>query len=108
MLLRWEHIPESQGFVSSSGNQSLAIRTCCQVQHSVGVSCQCCHSLHAGVLPHIDLVLAITMGGHELVDVLGEHQVANLTASLNGLQWLQLQGVPELDGPVLSSTSRSE
>ena len=48
------------------------------------------------------------MRGHEFVDVLREHQVANLTASLNGLKRLQLQGVPELDCSVLRSSSRGQ
>ena len=52
------------------------------------MACQSRHSLHARVFPDIDLILTVAMRGHELVDVLGEHQVANLTASLNGLKRL--------------------
>lgn len=108
VLLRWEHVPESQCLISCACDQRLAIRTCCQVQHSVGVSGQGCHSLHARVLPNVDLVLTIAVGGNELVHILGEHQVAHLTAGLNGLERFKLQGVPELDGPVLGATTGSE
>ena len=69
------------------------------------MSCQRGHSLHARVFPHIDLVLTVAVSGNELVHILGEHQVTHLTPSLNGLEWLKLECVPELDRSVLGSTS---
>ena len=48
------------------------------------------------------------MRGDELVDVFGEHQVADLTASLDGPEVLELDSVPELDGAVLGATTGSQ
>ena len=108
ILFGWENIPESQGLVSRSCDQCLAIRTRRQIQHSVRVSGQSRHSFHARVFPYVDLILAVAMSGHEFIHVLGEHQVANLTASLNGLERLQLQGIPELNRSVLGSSARGK
>lgn len=41
----------------------------------------------------------------ELVDVFGEHQVADLTTSLDGSEILELDSVPEFDRAVLSATA---
>jgi len=60
---------------------------------------------HGWILPNIDLILAVTMCGHDLVCVLGEHQIAHLTASLNRVEELELASVPELDGSILGTTT---
>lgn len=44
--------------------------------------------LHRGVAPDVDLVLAVAMGRYKLVDVLCEHEVANLAAGLYRLDVL--------------------
>ena len=72
------------------------------------MSSQSRHSFHARVFPYVDLVLTVAVSGHEFIHVLGEHQVAYLTASLNGLERLELEGIPELDRSVLSSSARGE
>lgn len=43
---------------------------------------QCRYLLHRRVAPNIDLVLAISVCRNQLVDVLGEHEIADLTSSL--------------------------
>ena len=48
------------------------------------------------------------MCAHELVDVFSEHQVTDLATSLNRLQVLELDSVPELDGSVLSAAACRE
>ena len=45
------------------------------------------------------------MCGHKLIHILGEHEVADLTASLDGVEHLQFARVPKLDGPVLGATT---
>ena len=69
---------------------------------------QSCNLLHRRVFPHVYLVLAIAVCGDQLVDVLGEHEVADLAASLDRLQVLQFNRIPELDGAVLGSTSSGQ
>ena len=63
---------------------------------------------HGGVTPNIDPVLAITMRGDKLVDVTGEHEVADLALGVDRPKHLQLLCVPELYGAVLGSTARDE
>ena len=82
-LLGREHIPEPKCFVSCACDQSLTVRTRCKVQDPVRVASEGCHALHTGVLPDVDGVLAVSMGGNKLIDVFGKHQIANLTASLD-------------------------
>ena len=64
--------------------------------------------LHTGITPNIYLILAIAVCAHELVDVFSEHQVTDLATSLNRLQVLELDSVPELDGSVLSAAACRE
>ena len=44
---------------------------------------QCRNLLHLWVTPNIYLVLAISVCGHEFVDVLGEHEIADLATGLD-------------------------
>lgn len=60
---------------------------------------------HCWILPNIDLILAISMSGHNLIRVLGEHQITHLTACLNRVEQLELASVPELDGSILCTTT---
>ena len=61
--------------------------------------------LHGGVAPNVDLVLAVAVGRYKLVDILCEHKVANLATSLDRLDVLKLNGVPELNSSVLCTTA---
>lgn len=74
----WEHAPEAQGLIPCPCHNGLSVRCHSQVQHSVGVSGQGGKLGHAGVLPHIDLVLAVAVGRHQLIHVLGPGQLADL------------------------------
>ena len=105
MLLRWEHIPEAERLIASTCYQSLAIWARCEVENTVGVACQCSDLLHRRVAPNIDLVLTIAMCRNELIDILSEHQIADLATGLDRLKVLQLNRVPEFNGTILGASS---
>ena len=46
LLLRWEHIPESESLVAGSSHQGLTIWARCKVEHTVRVACQSGQLLH--------------------------------------------------------------
>eukprot|EP00350_Pseudokeronopsis_sp_OXSARD2_P001166 CAMPEP_0170556050 /NCGR_PEP_ID=MMETSP0211-20121228/15337_1 /TAXON_ID=311385 /ORGANISM="Pseudokeronopsis sp., Strain OXSARD2" /LENGTH=54 /DNA_ID=CAMNT_0010866147 /DNA_START=255 /DNA_END=416 /DNA_ORIENTATION=+ len=45
------------------------------------------------------------MGAHKFIHILGEKQVADLRTCFNGADLLHLQGIPEADASVCSSSS---
>ena len=69
------------------------------------MSRQSLNLLHAGVLPQNDLVQTIAVRAHNLMSCLGEHQIANLRASVDCVKRLQSVCVPEADVTVSSSSS---
>ena len=69
---------------------------------------QCRNLLHRRVTPNIYLVLAVSVGGHELVDIFREHQIADLAPGLDRLEVLQLDSVPELDSAILGASARGQ
>lgn len=69
------------------------------------MACQRCDLLHGGVPPHVDLVLAVAVGGYELINIFGKHEIADLAACLDRPQVLQLDRIPELYSSVLRATA---
>ena len=69
------------------------------------MSRQSLNLLHAGVLPQNDLIKTIAVRANNLVSCLGEHQIANLRASVDSVKRLQGMCVPEADMTVCSSSS---
>jgi len=82
-FLGGEHVPETEGFVSSASDQGLAVGAGRQVEHSVRVTGERGDFLHGGVAPDIYLVLTVPVGGHQLVYVFRKHQIAHLRARID-------------------------
>ena len=61
-----------------AGDDGLPIRREGEIEDPHGVAGQGGQLRHAGLLPHDDLILAVAVGAHDLVDVLGPCQVADL------------------------------
>lgn len=72
------------------------------------MSCECCDLLEARVFPHYDLIEGVPVGRHDLVGVLGEHQVTHLTACIDRVDRLESEGIPEFDASVSSASSCCE
>lgn len=71
--------------------------------------CQSCQLLHGRVLPNDDLVLRIAVGTYQLIEVLGEEEIAHLTAGLERTERSEGEGVPEANASVsCASTTREE
>jgi len=105
LLLRWEHVPESESLVTRPRHERLTIGARRQVQDSVRVPSQRRNLLHGRVAPNVYLILAVSVRTDKFVDVFCKHEVADLTSCFNALKILELDGVPELDGPVLRATT---
>ena len=63
----------------------------------VGVPGECSDSLHSVALPNDDLVLAVPVGGDDLIFTFAEHQIAHLAASVFLAQVFPLKCIPEPD-----------
>jgi len=63
-----------------AGDNGLAVRRDSQVEHAQRVASQRGQLGHGRVAPHDDLVLAVTVRAHNLVDILAPRQVAHLAA----------------------------
>lgn len=72
------------------------------------MACEGCDLLHGWVLPHNDLVERVAVSGYNLVVVLTEHQVTNLTSSVDRVNWLQRQRVPELNASISGTSACGE
>jgi hypothetical protein len=81
-FLLLESVPETKRLITCASDNDLAIWTHGKVEHTVGVARQRHHLLHARVLPHDNLVLAVTMSRHNLVTVLRPCEVAHLAAGV--------------------------
>jgi hypothetical protein len=103
-----ENVPEAKGLIASPCHNSLAVWAASKVEDTVGVAGQRGNLLHSRVLPHVNLILGVAMRTDEFIGVLGKHQVAHLAASLDCLQRLQLQCIPESDRSVLCAATCSE
>ena len=108
MLLGRKDVPEAESLVACACDQRLTVWARRQVQHPVGVARERGNLLHGRVAPDVDLVLAVAVRRHEFIDVLSEHQIADLAASVDGLEVLQLNRVPELDSSVLGAATGRE
>jgi hypothetical protein len=60
-LLLLESVPETERLVTSTRDDDLAIGTHGKIEYTVGMAGQRDDLLHARVLPHDDLVLAVTV-----------------------------------------------
>ena len=69
------------------------------------MACQGGNFLHGGVLPNVDLILRIAVGGDQLIEGLAEHQVADLRADVDSFDVGSGQGVSESDCSIGSASS---
>ena len=61
-----------------------------------------------GIFPDEDLILTVSMGADEFVGVLGPSQIADLGSSVNALERLTGQGVPEADAAIGGAPAGSQ
>lgn len=109
-LKRWEDVPEPECFVtlSCSGHNVRATGRHAEVQDSLAVSFECGNLLHCWVFPDNDLVLWKPVGWNNFIGCFGEHQIANLAACVDVVDWLQSMSVPESDAFITCATSTCE
>lgn len=84
-LLLFKGVPESKRLVTSPCDYHLAVRTHCEVQHTVRMPGQRNDLLHARILPNDYLVLAVAVCRDNLVAVLRPSEVADLTTRVQTL-----------------------
>ena len=69
---------------------------------------QTSYLLHARILPHDDLVLAVSMRADQFITVLAPRQIAHLTSSVDFLDHLPLSRIPEFDAAVGRPAARRQ
>jgi hypothetical protein len=72
------------------------------------MACQSCNLLHGGVLPHDNLIQRIPMSRYNFICGLGKHQVADLTARVDEVGWLEGLSVPETDASISGAATGSK
>lgn len=107
-LVLCKAIPEPKGLVTGTSDNDLTIRAHGEIQNPVSVTSEGDDLLHARVLPNDDLVLAVAVGGNDLVRVLGPSKVTDLRASIDLICGNSTERVPELDTAISSTTTGSK
>lgn len=104
----WEDVPEPESFISCSCHYWWPIRTHCQIQHPKCMASQSCNFIHLRILPNNDLVERVSMRWHQFLICLWEHQVAHLWPSVDAVDRLQCEWVPEPNALVCCPSSWSQ
>ncbi len=98
-------IPEPKSLITCASDNSLAVRADSKVEHATGMSEKSGCFLHLWVFPEHDLVLGVAVCTGELIDVLGEHEIADLGAGLHTVQLRSCKGVPKPNAAVSSAAT---
>lgn len=101
-------LPEPQCLVPGTRDYRGTVRTRTQIQDSVGVASQTDDLLHAGILPHHDLILAVTVRADDLVRVLAPGQIADLGTGVDFFNHLARGSVPEFNGTISGAAAGGE
>jgi len=105
LLLLRENVPEAQCFVASPRDNSLPVRWHCHVEHTRVVTSQLLDLLHWGAFPNTNCVFTVAVSTDQLMRCLTEHNVTHLRFGVDWLNLSALNGVPEFDAAVCSSTT---
>jgi len=103
-----ENVPESQSFISSSGDDVFAVGRHAHVYDSAGVAEEALLLADGLDVPDDGAVEAVAVRADEVLAVRAEVQVADLRSGVDRVQQRAVVGVPDLDGLVLRAPARDE
>lgn len=103
-----KNLPEPQCFIPGTRDDRRPVRAHAQIQHPIRMPGQTGNLLHARILPHHDLVLAVAVRAGDLIRVLAPCKVAHLGAGVDFFDEGARGCIPELDGAVCCAATRGK